>query len=782
MANKSYSAINIIGLSLGISCGLIIFTLVAYHLSFDNFHHAKERVYRVVTEFHEDNTEYTPGSPQPLGLAFKNEYGFAEKMARVKTVRQAMISLPGEKEVKRFDEENNIAFADPSFFDIFNFPLAQGNKSKVLSEPNTAIITKNIALKYFGNENAVGRIIRYDYKTSYRITGVLQDIPANTDRTQQIYLSYLNLKDVDSAMARNDSWGRISSSLQCFFLLKKGVDADRVNYAFDQFSKKHLSPEDAKIQTFRLQPLADIHFNKDYDGSADKKTLWTFALVGLFLIVTACVNFVNLATALALTRAKEVGVRKVMGGLAHQLFWQFIAETAVLTLLAVGIGYGIALLSLPYLNVLFGIRTSLNLFSNSMLSVFLVTLSVSVVFLSGSYPGLVLSRFRPVTALKGKLSQRDIGGFPLRRLLVIAQFAISQIMIIGTLVIGSQVNFSKNADLGFAKNGIVLVPRPGDDLPKMKTLQAKLSQIPGVETISACQQPPASQSNHSTDIVFNNRPKKELWEINEKDADDQYIKTFGLKLVAGRNMFPADTAREFIVNEVVVKKLNFNSPQPIIGKQVSVGGRKGTVVGVVKNFYNASFRSDIAPIAITSSPRSYNYFAVKINMQNIRPTLRLLQQNWAAIYPEQIYSFQFLDDRIAKFYKQDTLMLDLIEIFSCIAILIGCLGLHGLISFMAARKTKEIGVRKVLGASVGSILWMFGKEFTTLLLIAFFIAAPVALWAMHNYLQEFKYRVSIGPFIFLTAVAVSFCVAGLTVMYRALKAAVANPVKSLRIE
>ncbi len=782
MRNKAYALINITGLSLGIACSLVIFTLVTYHFSFDNFHPHKDRIYRVVSEFRAESTEYQSGVPQPLGKAFRSDFTFAEKVARIRTNRKALISLPDGREIKKFDEDHKVAFAEPAFFEIFNFQLVEGNPKTALTEPNSAIITQHIAGKYFGQENPVGKLIRLDNKTNFRVTGILKNIPANTSRNEEIYLSYQNLKDADSSLAREDSWRRISSSMQCFVLLKQGVTRAEVDKAFPWFTRKYYNAEDAKATVFKLQPLADIHFNKNFDGDADKKYLWAFSLVGLFLIITACVNFVNLATAQALGRAREVGVRKVMGGLPRQLFWQFIAETGLITLLAAAIAYGMALLALPYLNQLLQVHMSLNLLADLKIGLFLLLVFILVTFLSGSYPGLVLARFKPVLALKGKLSQQAIGGFSLRRLLVITQFAISQVLIIGTIVIAAQMNFSKTTDPGFTKDGVVLLPIPANDKMKMNTLKARLEKLAGVKSVSLCFQPPASLADHTTNARYDNRAKDELWEINEKPADAQYLATFGLKLLAGRNIFPSDTTREFLVNETVVKKLGLQSPQAIIGKPFHADGVTGSIVGVVKDFYNASFRSEIAPVFITSNSGDYMNCAVKIDLQHTRRALHDFETIWNETYPDQLYDFKFLDEQIAKFYEQDTIMLQLIEVFAGIAILIGCLGLYGLISFMALRKTKEIGVRKVLGASVQSIVWLFGKEFSLLLLVAFMIAAPVAFWAAHNYLQEFKYRITLGPGIFLVAIMITFIIAALTVSYRSVHAALVNPVKSLKSE
>ncbi|RYE18922.1 MAG: FtsX-like permease family protein, partial [Sphingobacteriaceae bacterium] len=434
------------------------------------------------------------------------------------------------------------------------------------------------------------------------------------------------------------------------------------------------------------------------------------------------------------------------------------------------------------INLLFKTELSINIFHDFALTAFLLLLSLLIVFLSGSYPGLILSNFKPVAALKGKLTQQDAGGFPLRRILVIVQFAISQILIIGTIVISAQMRYAAKADLGFTKDGIVLLNLPDSSRTKMNTLKTKLLAVSGAEKLSFCFEPPASGSNNETDIKYENRPVKEVFQVNTKNADDQYLPTFNLKLLAGRNIFPSDSIREYVVNETLVKKLHLQSNQEIIGKIIKVNGKKAPVTGVLKDFNTGSFRSSISPLAIASDTKQYNYAAVRINLNNIKPTLTAFEKVWKETYPEYVYSTVFVDEKIARFYKLDNTILRLVQGFAGIAILIGCLGLYGLVSFMAAQKTKEIGVRKVLGASLQNILWLFGKEFSRLLLIAFVIAAPLAWLAMHHWLQEFVYRISIGPWIFLVAIAATLLIAGVTVGFRSIKAALANPVKSLRSE
>lgn len=781
--NKAYAIINVLGLSLGIACCIVIFTLISYHLSFDAFHHNSDRIYRLVTEWQGEEKDYSGAVPQPLGKAFRTEYTFAERTARMVDYPQPVIAIPGGQEVKKFEEKAGIVYAEPEILDIFNFPLVQGNSKTALSSPNSAVITEKLAKKYFGTQQAMGKTIKVNNHTDFIITGIMKDLPANTDYKQEVWLSYQNLKDRNAWLASDSSWGGVYSGSQCFTLLKAGAAQAQVNKALMQIVKKYYTGREANEWVFKLQPLADVHFNPVYGGYADKKYLWALFFIGLFLVVTACVNFINLATAQALNRSKEVGIRKVLGSLRMQLFWQFIAETALITFFAIVIAYGLAEAAMPWLNDLFKTEMSLHLFSNWRVPVFLLAMAALVVFISGSYPGLVLARFQPVLALKARLSQKHIGGFSLRRILVVTQFAISQMLIIGTIVIASQMHYSKTSNLGFNKDAIVMLPVPQRDQTKINTLRNQLAAVPGVEKISFCYQAPAASSNSNTDLRFDNRSEDEHWGINVKNADDQYVKTFGLQLVAGRNFFPSDTLREFLVNETFVKKLQLQ-PADVIGKKLSVNGGTQTapIVGVVKDFYNYSFHSEIAPICIAPKMDNYGNCAIKIGGNNTRATLAAFEKIWNRAFPDYVYSYQFLDDRIANFYELDMIMLKLVQSFAFIAIFIGCLGLYGLVSFMAVRKTKEIGVRKVLGASTQNILWLFGKEFSRLLLIAFAIAAPFAWWVMHLYLQDFKYRISIGAEIFLLAIGATFIIAGITVGYRSLRSAVANPVKSLRTE
>lgn len=783
--NRGFATINVIGLTLGITSAIIIYTLVSHHLGFDNFHPDANNTYRVVLEFRGEQLSYTQWTPQPFGKAFKNDFAFGDKVVRLRAYRNVVVSLPDEPGNKKFEESESVAFTDADFFNVFNFPAIAGVTS-ALKEPNTAVITSSTAQKYFGTNDAINKLIRVNSRGTmidYHIVGILANTPDNTHFNNQIYLSYENLKDYDAWFAGDDSWGSIASGMECFVTLKPNITREQVEEGLIGLVKKYYDETEEGKSVYKLQPLSEIHFDPLYGGTFSNRNLWTLSIVGVVLVLIACINFVNLATAQVLNRSREVGVRKILGSQRAYIFMQFITETGIIAMISLIAAGLVSYAALPIVNSVLGERLSIHLFDQWQLPVFVSGTLVFIVLASGAYPALMMTRFQPVRVLKGKMSA---GGekLSMRRILIVAQFVVSQVLIISMIVIHSQMEYSETADLGFSKDAIVMLPVPAGDPLKMKTLDQRISQVPGVVSSSLCYQAPSSSNNSWTGVHFAERPQDEVWAINLREGDENFISTFGLKLVAGRNLMRADTTREFLVNETAVKKLGFASPDEILGKRLSVNGKtmNGTIEGVVKDFHTESLHSEIAPVCIAINYGRFRNIAVKIDMNNTQSAITEFNRIWSETYPDNVFSYEFLDDRIARFYEADKAVLRLVEAVSVIAIIISCLGLYGLVSFMAIRKTKEIGVRKVLGASVSSILWLFGREFVLLIVIAFAGAAPLAWMVMNKWLEAFTYRVEVSPLSFVLAVACTIVIAVITVSYHSLRSALANPANSLRTE
>ena len=783
--NKGYAVSNIAGLALSMICAIFIFVLIQHHLSYDNFHANSDRIYRIVTELHRDEIDYRSSVPSPLGSFIRNEHTFAEKIGRSYTETDAMITLRNGSEVIKFEEAEGIAFTEPEFFEIFDFPLVQGNMATSLVAPNTAIITESRARKYFGDKNPIGETFWLRNKIPFTVTGVLKDFPVNTDIEPGVFVSFSTLKTVVPWMADDTrGWQGIRGGMKCYVRLHPDVKPTDVEAGVAPYVKR-FRPTSKNVHVYKLQPMSDVHFNPRYDGKMEKRNLWILAVVGLFLIVTACVNFINLATAQALKRSKEVGVRKVLGGMRGQLLGQFIFETGLITFFGIAVASIIAYVICPYINLLFNTNLSINLFSDPDLILFVAGLTVGVTLFAGYYPGLVLAGFKPVTALKGKLTQLNFKGFNTRRTLIISQFAISQVLIIGMIVIISQLQYAKHSDLGFSKDAIIMVPTGGDTSRLMTSaIKNEIGRMRGVEKVSLCYAPPASQDDWFNSIKFDNSTEEVDFPTSIKAADPDYIGLFDLELVAGRNLSPSDTVREMVVNEALVRKLGFTSPQEVLGRIISADGGDmvAPIVGVIKDFHDRSFYEEITPILLTTFSEDYAYYAIQLDLSDARMTIAAIEEEWTLQHPDEVFHFEFLDESIARFYQTEATMLKLIQIFSFVAIFIGCLGLYGLVSFMAAQKTKEVGIRKVLGGGIADILWIFGKEFSRLIVIAFLVAAPVGWWLMSTWLQEFRFQIEMGPWIFVLSIGSSFFIAAVTVGYQATKTALMNPIHSLRTE
>lgn len=791
LRQRGTTLINISGLTIGIAASFILFILIQFHYSFDKFQSNYDRIYRIVTTS-DGNTGsfHTPGIPTPLPPAFKLDFPEAEEVLFTQYQSGALILIPQESgENKKYQEGQGVVFTDPAVFKIFDRQVLVGDALKGLDEPNEAVISVSLAKKYFDKEDAVGEVIKFDNK-EFKISAVVADPPRNTDLPFTLYLSYETIRKQNE----EKGWGGIWSDEQCYFLLKEGESVAQLESRMDDFYKKHNPNENYDNQRFVIQPLSDIHFDERYGNYnydvVPRVALLALGVVGLLLIITASINFVNLTTAESIKRSKEVGIRKTLGSSRKQLIFQFLGETSIVTFLAILVGFGIAQIGLTFLNPFLELNLTLNPLENFSFIIYVVTLFAGVSLFSGLYPAFVISGFKPASALKNSMGNKNSSGFLLRKGLVVAQFFISQFLIIGTIILITQMNYFKDKDLGFQREAIVTLPIPEREDPtkdstttsKMRTLADRISKLSGIEKYSLSNTAPSSGSVSGTGFLFEGQTDDQRKDTQLKLVDGNYIDLYGLKLIAGENIGDLDTARGYVVNRRLTEIAGLTNPTEIIGKRMRVWGRTLPVVGVVEDFHTTSLESEIEPTVLMNRITNYRTLSLKVNLQSFQNTLPQVQSMWEETYSEHLFSYEFLDESIRGFYDGQERTSIMLTIFTSIAIFIGCLGLFGLATFMINQKNKEIGVRKVLGASVEGIVFLFSKEYIKLIMIGFLLAAPFAWFVMREWLNSFAYRIDMSGWIFLAGLGVTLLVAIFTVGYRSLKAATANPVKSLRYE
>ena len=787
--NKSYAVINMFGLAIGIAACLLIFLLVRFETSFDNFHSKKNSIYRIGTEFHnQDGVSFSDGISFPVAPALRLDFPQLKEVASIFRHGGQIAVGNGNGPLKKITEEN-FYYAEPGFFKMFDFEWLSGNPRISLKEQNSAVLTQSTAEKFFGTwRSAMGKTIKYENKTLYTITGILKDVPPNTDFPLSIVVPYSAINNTYIKDNLND-WVSTFGGASSFAVFPPGLSVAKFNADMISFAKKHKPAEYAK-DAYVAQPLTEIHYDDRFGNfrghTFSHSLIKALVLIGIFLLVIACVNFINLATAQAVNRSKEVGVRKVLGSNRNQLALQFLSETALITIVALIAAIVIAAASLPFLNRLLEVEMSLNFIIDPSLILFVFAVAIIVTLLSGIYPAIILSGFNPITALKSKVTARMVGGISLRRGLVTLQFAIAHVLIIGMLIVVKQMDYFRNASLGFEKAAIINVPVPGDSINHIKIdyLRNQLLANNDIQNVSFSFTSPSSESNWNSDFKYNNATKTTDFSANLKWADADYFKTYHLQFVAGRPYYAADTVREFVVNETLLRKLGVRNPQDALGKEINFwnGGKVAKIVGVIRDFNSYSLREPMAPVVLSTWKDVYQTINIKMKPGAEKPVLAYVEKLWNQAFPDYVYEYKFLDETIRNFYKQENQLSQLYKIFAAIAIFISCLGLYGLVSFMAAQRTKEVGIRKVLGASARNIVYLLSKEFTLLIILAFVISAPVAYYIMHQWLQNYTYRIPLGASIFVLAIISSVIIAWITVGHRAIKAALANPVNSLRTE
>ncbi len=792
LRNRNYTLINILGLSIGITSCIILFLLIRFDTSVDKFQKHYDRLYRVVrTEENASGKVYESITPYPFGTAFRQDFPDVPLVTQFHFHAEGFLTVGNEKH-----QIEQVIFADTSFFDVFNFGVISGNPKKELSQPNKAFLTESLANKL---HLTIGDHLKLSNKLDLEVVGLLNDAPANSHIQYNMIVSLASFTKEFFGWPV-DHWGLNSAGFS-YIVLPPALTAEQIETRFTDFVKKYYDADEAARTKYLLQPFSDIHFDTTYRSTpgdvenVNMTSLLVMGILGLFILLIACINFVNLATALAIKKSKEIGVRKTLGARRSQLTAYFLTETLVLTIIAVIISLGLVEWILPWLRNFIEKDIQLDLFTDPSLLWFLIALVATSTLLSGFYPAIILSGFDPVEVLKNKISAKGSSGAYVRRMLVVCQFIIAQLMIIGTFVISDQMNYLNSKSLGFNSKEVLNVPLPDNKESTLTTFRDRLESNPAVKSVSFAVGAPTANSNIGTGFFLQESGPDQVHPVKVKTVDIHYLETYQLEMKAGRwfteseAKIAADTTVEedrytVIINETAVATLGLNSPEEALGKRVHIGINDITpaIVGVVADFHEQSLREEIAPVVMIIYPDLYYDAGIAITGENVPQTIEFIKKSWTDLFPDDYFQYEFLDQRLEKMYESEQRHLVLFRIFSGISIFIGCLGLLGLVSFMATQKLKEIGVRKVFGASVSGILLIFSKEFIGLIVLAFAIAAPLSWYLMNLWLQNFEYHISIHWSDYALGLIVTVIIALSTVAYRSIKAGLSNPIDSLRVE
>ena len=785
--NKGYSAITVTGLSVGLAACLVLFMYITHELSYDDFQTKADRLVRVTMEYSMDGrVANIPQTGTKVAPALGRN--FPEIEAGVRLIGRDGVVINGDQSFS----EKRIVFADSAFFTLFSFPLLSGNPKTVLAGPNLVALSATKARTYFGLADPVGKILRINTGGSFReytVTGIVGDCPENSQIKYDLITSFATLP-----AAKSEEW--YSANYSTYLLLRQPDDLARLQAKIPGFMRTQLGDGETSsgsYLTYNLEPIRRVHLYSDVDGffepNGNLTYLYLFGSIALLILLIACVNYVNLATSRAVERVQEVGVRKVMGARQGQLFGQFIGESTIITTLSLVLALLLVALLLPAFNTLSDRHFSISFWAEPGHLFLLPVIGVVISLLAGSYPAFVLARFQPLRVLKGHLT--TVGAGQLRKALIVFQFAITSLLIIGTLLIKNQLAFIQNRKLGYNKDHVLMLPVDRQVLEKIRVIKTEFKQDSDVEQVSlASESPVFVQGGYG--VRRESRPDDEYKMVAGLQIDEDYVKTMGLRLVAGRDLALTDVEQasvpdgdslnyyHFIPNESAVKALGW-TPQQAIGQKIDMNGRKGEIKAVVADFHFASLKQKIGPLLLFPE-KGGETLLVKLAGHQLGNTLQVLEQKWRTLMPERPFSYAFVDSEFERLYADETRTGQIFSVFAMLSVFLACLGLFGLSAYTTAQRRKEIGIRKVLGASVTSIVALLSKDFLKLVLLAIVIASPIAWYAMHRWLADFAYRVDISWWVFGLAGLMAISIALLTVGFQSVKAALTNPVKSLRSE
>jgi putative ABC transport system permease protein len=798
------TTINVLGLTLGITACLIIFLLVRLEFSYDTFHADKDRIYRAVGQLwgpsgdKRDLGYVTTAAP---GALRKEVSGLATVAAFDNFFATVTVPVPGKQSkvfgpTKPGEGASPIILAEPQYFDIFHYHWLAGNAATALNEPYKVVLSATEATRYFGPEdpdNWIGRQLIYQDSLRVTVSGIVADWDGHSDFN---FGDFISFSTIDHSFLRDDfeanNWNMWSATVNAVVKLAPGVTQAQVLRQLPDFGRRHIKLPKGYGAALSLQPLADIHFNERYRDTYSRKTnraaLYGLAGIAMFILLIAAINFVNLSTAQSVQRAREIGVRKVLGGRQRQLVLQFLSETLLVVLVATLLSLGIANPLLSVFHSLLPPGVRLDVFTSSTL-LFLTLTVVVTCLLAGLYPARVLASYQPALSLKGQGIMQLNSRSYLRKSLIVFQFTVSLVFIIGTMVIGRQIHYVLTTDLGFDQDAVVIIrPDRADPADSRAVLADKIRQLPEVRLVARHMEAPTAAKHSGTFIEYKGATDSKIDAAFDM-CDTNYIRLYNMRLLAGRNIFASDSTREFILNETCARQLGFLHPADAVGKTVTTGmnNSTGQVVGIVKDFHLTSLREPITPFFLSSFEPNERIISAKLatngqSVGHVSAVLAKIEKAWKEVYPNRKFNYSFFDETIAKLYEGERKTARIMSIAMAIAVFISCMGLFGLAAFIAEQRTKEIGIRKVLGATVRDIVALLSADFVRLVVIAIVIASPVAYYFMHRWLQDFAYRVPISWWIYVLAGGGAIAIALVTVSLQSVRSAMANPVESLRAE
>lgn len=783
--NQLYSLINLTGLTLGLGVAITLFWIVRFEYSFDRYHSKADRIYRIksIDKFGEPQSHVH----QTVIRKLKEDYPVVEKASNIYAMNPSAVQVGNE-----IFNQQNIFFTEPAMLEMLDITWVAGNPKQSLSAPGKVVLDQTTAGKLFKG-NAMGKTFRYNNQTELTVTGIIADMPVNTEFPMEMVISWETMKKIQPEFAKEDGLGGGDSMHQGYVLLKEGSSSTApINAGLTALIKGR--EEETTVASFELQPLKDMHFDTSKDPfnySMPKWMLYTLTSIGLFLIFIACINFVNLATVQSIQRSREVAVRKALGSSRGQLVAQFFGETAILVFIAILMGSLLAGKLVSYSSELLNTHiTGANVWGAETFA-FLAVLGLAVTLLAGAYPAIVLSGFQPVRAFQNRVFMPSASGISLRSSLVVMQFVIAQVLVICTLLAMKQIRYFYEKDLGFEKSGIVTVDMPDRSPVLRERFRQQLKQHPEIREVAFGLTTPASKRNHWWSTVKHPALPDGEKTFRIQHVDTNYFAFFRVPLVAGRSLTAGDTARanskkvytvDVVVNEQAARDIGYTDPEKAIGQQIEFWGMKSNILGVVKDYHSEDLKSKLIPHVYMYASWNFQLASIRIDNKHKSDALAHIGQHWKAMFPNNYYQPKFLEDDIRTFYDSERKLSNFLQLFAVIGVFIGALGLFGLVSFVVTQRTKEIGLRKVLGATVYGIVQLLSRDFLKLILIAFVIAAPVAWYAMQQFLKEYTYKIDIEPWVFVLAACISIGIALITVSFQSIKAALRNPVKSLRSE